>query len=95
MKEVNYQEYNKDFENFVNKNKKYDLEIKTSSFENNGYHKEYNYSNGATFYESNKTIVEEIEITNHNIKSIVKVKYFVTEYWSTIDSVSKYVYQSM
>ena len=92
---VTYKEYAKDLRDFSQKhNKKADLKIFTSPMVNDRYHKEYCWSDGATFYEINERVIEIAEAEVHGITVKVPVEMWRTEYWST-ESSSKYYYEKI
>lgn len=91
---VSFREYQEDLKAFCEKhNKNSECTIVTSPFTNNQYHKSYMYSDGATFTEINERIFEEIETEIHGIKVKTMVELFRTEYWSTDNSRSNFVYE--
>ena len=93
---VTFREYQEDLIAFCQKhNKKAECRVETSPFENNQYHKNYLYSDGATFTEINEIVYEEVEIEVHGIKVKTTVELFRTEYYSTDNSKSKFVYQKI
>lgn len=76
-------------------NKKGECRIETSPFLNGAYHKNYMYSDGATFTEINEYVYETITFVKHGIKFETEIQFFRTEYWSTDDSKSKFVYEKV
>lgn len=89
---VNYKEYNEELTKFAQKhNEKADCRIYTSPMENNRYHKEYCWEDGAAWYEVTELIVETKEIEVHGLTFKVDVEMWRTEFWST-ESKSKYLY---
>ena len=95
MRTVTYEEYRKDLNSFVDKHsRKYDYKVYTSPFENNQYHKNYCFEDGATFTEINEMhVIETVEIEVHGLKFNVNVHLIRHEYWSTDDASSKYWYE--
>ena len=92
---VTSKEYYNDLGNFLNKHSKYDFKVYTSNFDNNCYHKEYCFENGATFCEINEmdfTTMVDVEVYGVTVKT--QVNLIRHEYWSTDDSVSKYWYEA-
>ena len=93
MNTVNYKDYEDEKAKFF-KAHDYDYTVHTSDLQNNSYHKEYAFEDGATFYESTRK-VEEVQIIEvHKIKTKVVVAYMVTEYWSSDDSTTKVFYEN-
>lgn len=94
MTTVTYEEYMNDKLAFIKKHsKKHDWTVYTSNFENNKYHKEYCFDNGAQFCEVNEMdVVEDVEIEAHGIKFTKEVHFIRHEYWST-EQGSKYWYE--
>lgn len=89
---VTYEQYNKELAAFAAKhNKKAECRIYTSPIENDRYHKEYCWEDGANWYEITERITEETEIEMHGMKFKVEVEFWKTEFWST-ESGSKYYY---
>lgn len=67
--------------------------VHTSGLNNDSYHKEYIFEDGAVFYESSMK-VEEVQIVEaHGLKTRVPVTYMKTEYW-TSESGSKTFYEN-
>ena len=90
---VTVNDYWKDLREFSTKhNKKGDVKIYTSPMENNRYHKEYCWSDGANFYTITELVEENVEAEAHGIKVTVPVEFWRTEYWST-EQGSKYFYE--
>lgn len=95
MTVVTYGEYIQDLINFTDKhNKKAECKVHTSPMVNNWYHKEYCWSDGATFYEVNAIVTETVKVTVHGVKMDVDVTLWKTEYWSS-EFGSKYYYQKI
>ena len=89
-----YIEYEGEKLGFIGKHlKKSDYRIDTSPMENNCYHKEYVFEHGAVWYEVIFLIEEEIVVEVHGIRCVVTVKFNKTEYWSTDDGKSKFIYE--
>ena len=90
---VTYEEYSKELKAFAKKhNEKGDMKVYSSLWEDDHYHKEYCWEDGATFYEVVDLITEMAEAEVHGIKVKVPVKLYRTEYWST-EAPSKYFYE--
>lgn len=90
---VTYGDYLKEQSKFAQKhNKKAELKIYTSPMENNRYHKEYCWSDGAMWCEISELITEIVEAEAHGIKVNAKVNFYRTEFWST-EAPSKYFYE--
>ena len=90
---VSYAEYMKDLTKFARKhNMKGECTIYTSPMENNRYHKEYCWEDGAVWYEVTELENELKEVEAHGLKYIVEIEFWKTEYWSSEDSTSKYTY---
>lgn len=91
---VTFEEYMNELKKFSEKhNKKAELKVYTSALVNDRYHKEYCWSDGHVFYEVNELVEEIIEAEAHGLKVRVPVKFWRTEYWTTENSSSKYVYE--
>lgn len=89
---VSYTEYNQEFVSFAKKhNAKAECRIYTSPMENNRYHKEYCWEDGANWFEITEFITEEKEVEAHGLTFKVEVEMWRTEFWST-ESGSKYFY---
>ena len=89
---VSYKEYNEELTRFAKKhNEKGDCRIYTSGMENNKYHKEYCWEDGANWYEVTELITEIKEVETHGMTFKVNIKMWRTEFWST-ESGSKYFY---
>ena len=97
MVTVTFKEYNEDLAKFISKHsKKYNYKVYTSPFENNQYHKNYCFEDGATFTEINEmSVAEEVEVEVHGLKFKVDVHFIRHEYWSTDDATSKYWYEKV
>lgn len=88
-----YREYNEEITKFAQKhNKKSECRIYTSGMENNRYHKEYCWADGANWYEVTELITEDVTVEVHGLTFTTTVEMWRTEYWSTEDSKSKYFY---
>lgn len=86
-------DYYEDLRDFCARNGKYECKVYTSPLIKNSYHKEFCYSNGATFYEISDVVVEQVEVEVHGVRVLVEVKLRRLEYWSTTNSKSKFVYE--
>ena len=88
-----YGEYLKEQMTFAKKhNAKSECKIYTSPMENNRYHKEYCWEDGANWYEISELITETVEVAVHGLTMKVNVEMWRTEYWST-ESGSKFFYE--
>ena len=87
---VDFATYQKDLKAFYNRHP--NVKVHTSPFENNEYHKTYVSEDGAVLTESNMNVVETATATLHGLTFEVPVHLLRTEYWSTDDSKSKFVY---
>lgn len=89
---VTYEQYNKELAKFAQKhNAKAECKIYTSPMENNRYHKEYCWEDGANWCEVTELITETIEVEAHGLTFKCEVEMWRTEYWST-EAGSKYYY---
>jgi hypothetical protein len=89
---VNYTEYMEELTKFLRKhNAKGECKIYTSPMENNRYHKEYCWEDGAMWSEITELITEEKEVQAHGLVFKVQVEMWITEFYST-ESGSKYYY---
>lgn len=89
---VTYKQYIDEMIAFSKKhNAKGQCKITTSPMENNRYHKEYCWEDGANWYEVTELINEEKEVEAHGLIFKVNVEMWRTEFWST-ESPSKYYY---
>lgn len=82
--------YQNDLRSFYNKH--LNVKVHTSSFENNEYYKTYISEDGAVFTEVNMNITEVAHATIHGLIFEVPVQLMRTEYWSTDNSKSRFVY---
>lgn len=91
---VSFKEYQDDLKEFCqHHNKKAECTVYTSPMVNNVYTKYFMYSDGATFTEVNDFVTEDVKVEAHGMVMTVPVKFFRTEYYSTDNSKSKFVYQ--
>lgn len=94
MINVGFKEYQKDLQEFCQRhNQKAECRVYTSPMENDSYHKEYCYSDGATFYEINDIVYDEAKITMHGLEIKVPIAFYRTEYFSTDNGKSKFFYK--
>lgn len=95
MKTVTSTEYYEDLYSFIRKHSaKADYRVYTSGLENNTYHKEWCFEDGATFCEVNEMDVTEIiETEVHGVIVKTPVHFIRHEYWST-EFGSKYWYEA-
>lgn len=89
---VTYDEYTRDLRDFCRRHDKADLKVFTSPMVNDSYHKEYCYSDGATFCEINDITTEWVEVEVKGCKTKAPITLCRTEYWSSDHSKSKYCY---
>lgn len=90
---VTTDEYNREKMDFIRKhNENAECKVFTSPMENNRYHKEYCWSNGAAWMEVTELVTEEKEVEAHGLTFKVEVEMWKTEFWST-ERGSKYVYE--
>ena len=91
---VTYREYENQKIAFAKKhNRKAECKVYTSPMENNRYHKEYCWSDGHQWCEVIELVTETVEAEAHGINFNVEVELYRTEFWSTEDSRSKYLYE--
>ncbi len=89
-----YEEYMNEKVAFAQKhNKKADCRVYTSPMVNNRYHKEYCWDDGHEWCEVTELIQEKVEVTAHGIKFEVPVDFWRTEFWSTENSISKFLFE--
>lgn len=91
MNLVSQKEYYKDLKEFSEKHG--GARVDTSSMTNNAYSKHYYSEDGAFFYEYNSIVIDDIEFTYHGQHFKTTAKFYVTEYYSTDNPNSKYVFQ--
>ena len=91
---VTWSEYEKDFGEFLKKHQKgsNEISVSTSPMTNDRYHKTYASTDGGEFTEINERVTEMAEAEIHGLKVTVPVVLYRTEYWSTDNSKSKFVY---
>lgn len=93
---VNSTTYNSDKKRFFNKHKN-NFYVETSSVINGTWHKEYIFMDGAVWYEVYSAAYEDVKLigTSHGVQITRNetVKFFRTEYYSTDDATSKYLYE--
>lgn len=90
---VSFDKYMSDLVEFSRKNNRVaELKVYTSPMENGGYHKEYCWSNGETFYEVNERYTEEVEVEVKGVTFKMDCEFMRTEYWTTRQG-SNFVYQ--
>lgn len=89
---VTYSEYAKELTEFAKKHRCYDAHCYTSPMDNNRYHKERCWADGANWYEVTELVTETKEVEAHGLKFEVEVEFWRTEYWST-ESGSKFFYE--
>ena len=94
---VNSTTYNSDKKKFFNKHNRNFYYTETSPMTNNGWHKEYIFADGAIWYEVYSAVYEDVKLTGEShgvqITRNETVKFFRTEYYSTDDATSKYLYE--
>lgn len=92
--ETTYESYMKEKVKFIRKhNKKSECSVFTSPMENNRYHKEYCWNDGHEWIEITELIEEKANVRVHGILITVPVKFWKTEFWSTENPKSKYLYE--
>lgn len=89
----NYNDYTTDFTRFCKEHGCLDT-VHTSSMENNGYHKEYIFKDGAIFHEICQKVVEKVEVIVHNVLVPATVTLFRTDWFSSDDFRSKFYYET-
>ena len=81
---TDYKEYDEMKTAFAKKhNKKSECKVMTSPMENNSYHKEYCWEDGANWFEKTELITEVHEVTVHGIVNKVELQFWKAEYWNT------------
>ena len=90
---VSSNQYYEEKYNFIEKhNKKSECNIYTSPMENNRYHKEYCWKDGAMWCEITELVTEPAVAKVHGLEVIVPVELWKTEFYST-EAPSKYFYE--
>lgn len=93
MSRVSYREYNNDKNAFFKKHKS-DFDVDTSSLDKYGrYSKTYCFADGAVWYEVMSVVYEDYEVEVKGVKINGTAKLFRTEYFSSDDANSKFVYE--
>lgn len=92
---VRYKDYEKALKDFYTKHTKGDsyVDVFTSPLEGNRYRKEYVSTDGGIFFEINEKISEVVDVVAHGIIVPVTVDLLRTEFFSTDNSKSAFVYQ--
>lgn len=87
---VTVNEYEKEKVKFLYEHQEF--EVHTCLIDENQYHKEYVCANGDTWYEIMKPITKEevVEVNKCFVK--INVNLFETEFWTSIQSRSKFCY---
>ena len=81
---VTYKDYNNALVAFAKKhNAKAECKVYSSMWENNVYHKEYCWSDGAEFCERTELVTETVVAEKHGIQFEVEKQFYKTEFWST------------
>lgn len=89
-----YDEYMNEKVAFVQKhNKKAECRVYTSPMENNRYHKEYCWDDGHEWDEITELIQEDVDVVAHGLTFKVSVNFWRTEFWSTENSISKFLFE--
>ena len=90
---VTYDEYLKELNAFcVKHNKKAECKVATSAMIENCYHKDYMWSDGHNWTEITTLVMETAHVEVHGVTVSVEVLFYRTEFFSTEDSRSKYLY---
>lgn len=94
MADVSYGDYLKELQAFAEKhNENGGVKTYTSPMENDRYHKEICWEDGATWYEVTEKIWETVPLTVHGVECHAYVELWRTEFWSTDNGHSQYCYQ--
>ena len=94
MATVSFGEYLKEMQEFAAKhNENGGVKSYTSPMENDRYHKEICWEDGAAWYEVTEKIWETVPVEVHGIKTTTYISLWRTEFWNTDNGQSRYCYQ--
>ena len=93
MNLVSHKEYWKDLKEFTEKHGGASVDTSPMCVTTNPWSKMYKAKDNATFCEFNSIVADDIEFDYKGQHYKTRAKFYVTEYWSTDNEESKYVFE--